>query len=205
MSTQSKPSAKRPYRKRRRAEAEEETRLRITEAAVDLHGSLGPARTTVSAVAERAGVQRATVYRHFPDEEALFGACSAHWLAQHPLPDLAEWAAVEDTDERLRAALSDLYAWYERGASMLERTTRDAALVPAMRAPVEAMGAWRAEAVATIVRGRPERGGRRRRLEAALGHAVTFATWRSLVREQGLSPPQAVDLMCALVGLAAAE
>lgn len=205
MSTQKQGTPKRPYRKRRRAEAEEETRRRITEAAVDLHGSLGPARTTISAVAERAGVQRATVYRHFPDEEALFGACSAHWLAAHPLPDLAAWASVEDPAERLRIALSDLYAWYERGASMLEKTTRDAALVPAMRAPVEAMAAWRAEALATIARGRPERGARQRRVRAAIGHALPFATWHSLVREQGLSRSQAVALMCGLVGVAASE
>ncbi len=203
MSTQRSPATKRQYRKRRRAEAEEETRRRITEAAVDLHGSLGPARTTISAVAKRAGVQRATVYRHFPDEEALFGACSAHWRAQHPLPDLAEWAAVEEPEERLRVGLSALYAWYERGEGMLERTTRDAALVPAMQGPVEAMAAWRAEAVATIARGRPERGTRRRRVDAAIGHAVTFATWRSLVREQGLTRAQAVELMRGLVALAA--
>ncbi len=196
---------RRPYRKRRRAEAEEETRLRITEAAVDLHGSLGPARTTISAVAERAGVQRATVYRHFPDEGALFGACSAHWRAQHPLPDLAEWAAIDDPSERLRVALADLYAWYERGEGMLEKTTRDAPLVPAMRSAVESMGAWFAEAVATILLGRPERGARRRRVETAIGHAVSFASWRSLVREQGLSNSEAVDLMHGLVGLAAGE
>jgi AcrR family transcriptional regulator len=203
MSTESIQASKRRYRKRRRAEQEEETRLRITEAAVDLHGSLGPARTTISAVAERAGVQRATVYRHFPDEEALFGACSAHWRARHPLPDLTEWAAVGDPSERLRIALGDLYAWYERGEGMLEKTTRDAALVPAMRPAVESMGSWFAEALATIVRGRPERDARRRRVEAAVGHAVTFATWRSLVREQNLSNSEVVDLMSGLVNLAA--
>jgi AcrR family transcriptional regulator len=204
MSTQTSHASKRKYRKRRRAELEEDTRLRITAAAVDLHGSLGPARTTISAVAERAGVQRATVYRHFPDEEALFGACSAHWRARHPLPDLAEWAAVGDHSERLRVALADLYAWYQSGEGMLEKTTRDAPLVPAMRAAVESMGAWFAEAIATILRGRPERGARRRRVEVAIGHAVSFATWRSLVREQGLSNSDAVDLMQGLVGLAAA-
>lgn len=205
MSTQTEAASRRKYRKRRRAELEEETRLRITEAAVDLHGSLGPARTTISAVAERAGVQRATVYRHFPDEEALFGACSAHWRAQHPLPDLADWAAVGDPSERLRRALCDLYAWYERGEGMLEKTTRDAPLVPAMRSTVESMGGWFAEAVATILRGRPERGVRRRRAEAAIGHAVSFATWRSLVREQDLSAAEAVELICGLVALAAGE
>jgi AcrR family transcriptional regulator len=205
MSTQSKSGPRRKYRKRRRAEAEEKTRLRITEAAVELHGSLGPARTTISAVAERAGVQRATVYRHFPDEEALFGACSAHWRAQHPLPDLAAWAAVEDPDERLRGALTDIYAWYEGGEWMLEKTTRDAPLVPAMRPAVESMGGWFAEALTTILRGRPERGARRRRVEAAIGHAAAFATWRSLVREQGLARARAVDLMCGLASLAASD
>lgn len=205
MSTKTSSAPKRKYRKRRRAELEEETRLRITEAAVDLHGSLGPARTTISAVAERAGVQRATVYRHFPDEEALFGACSAHWRAQHPLPDLAEWAAVGDPSERVRVALSALYAWYERGEGMLEKTTRDAPLVPAMRSAVESMGGWFAEAMTTILRGRSERGARRRRVEAAIGHGISFATWRSLVREQGLSNSEAVDLMHGLVAVAAGE
>jgi AcrR family transcriptional regulator len=203
MSSEKVSAPQRKYRKRRRAELEDETRLRITEAAVDLHGSVGPARTTISAVAERAGVQRATVYRHFPDEEALFAACSSHWRAQHPLPDLAEWAAIADPDERLRVALAAIYAWYERGEGMLEKTTRDAPAVPAMWGAVASMGEWFAEAVATIVRGRPERGARRRRVEAAVGHAVSFATWRSLVRDQGLAEAEAVDLMWGLVELAA--
>lgn len=203
MSNGNKTSPKRRYRKRRRAELEDETRLRITEAAVELHGSVGPARTTISAVAERAGVQRATVYRHFPDEEALFGACSAHWRSRHPLPDLAAWAAVGDHDERLRTALADLYAWYGTAEGMLEKTTRDAPVVPAMRPAVESMGAWLAAAVATILRGRPERGARRRRVEAAVGHAIAFATWRSLARDQGLADSEAVGLMCRLVSAAA--
>lgn len=202
MSRESNSEPKRKYRKRRRAEREDETRRRITEAAVELHGSVGPARTTISAVAERAGVQRATLYRHFPDEETLFDACSSHWASEHPLPDLAVWAAITDPEERLRVALSELYAWYESGQEMLERTTRDAALVPAMRSAVERMGSWYAEAIATLVRGRPERGARRRRVEAAVGHAVSFATWRSLARDQGLSDAEAVGLMHGLVELA---
>src|SRR5688572_25664124 len=96
---------KRPYRMQRRAELEEQTRVRITESTVELHGTVGPAKTTVSAVAERAGVRRSTVYRHFPDEAALFAACSAHWRAAHPPPDLARWAAVREPAERLEAAL----------------------------------------------------------------------------------------------------
>jgi AcrR family transcriptional regulator len=106
---------KRPYRMKRRAEQEAETRLRITESAVALHGSLGPARTSVSAVAEHAGVRRSTVYRHFPDEEALFGACSAHWTQSYPPPDIDAWRGVADPDKRLRTALGELYAYYRGG------------------------------------------------------------------------------------------
>jgi len=199
MSAQSSTGGKRAYRKRRRAELEAETRLRITEAAVDLHGSIGPARTTISAIAERAGVQRATVYRHFSDEEALFEACSSHWMGQHPLPDPAAWATIDDPDERLRTALRELYRWYERGESMLEKTTRDVALVPALRPAMEAFGGWFDAAADALLRGHPKRGARRRR--AAIGHALSFETWRSLVREQHLSRSDAVELMTRLVAV----
>jgi AcrR family transcriptional regulator len=198
MSKQSATGERRPYRKRRRAELEAQTRLRITEAAVDLHGSVGPARTTISAVADRAGVQRATVYRHFPDEDALFDACSSHWMAQHPLPDAAAWAKIEDPEERLRTALRELYEWYERGEYMLERTTRDLALVPALRPSMEAFRGWLDAAADAILRGRRERGARRRRVQAAVGHALAFETWRSLAVNQGLPRPEAVELMEAL-------
>jgi len=202
MSTKTSDAPKRRYRKRRRAEQEDETRLRITEAAVDLHGSLGPARTTISAVAERAGVQRATVYRHFPDEEALFGACSAHWLAAHPLPDLEGWSAIADPEARIRVALAELYSWFERGEQMLEKTTRDGPLVAAMQPAVKASAMWSEAAVETLLRGRPQRGERRRTVRAAIAHAISFFTWRSLVREQSLSEPLAVDLMATLVATA---
>jgi AcrR family transcriptional regulator len=203
MSTESQTANRRTYRKRRRAELEAQTRLQITEAAVDLHGTVGPARTTISAIAERAGVQRATVYRHFAGEEALFAACSSHWMSQHPLPDAAGWAEIEDRDERLRTALEELYGWYDRGEYMLEKTTRDVALVPAMLPAMEAFAAWLEAATEAIVSGRPERGARRRRVRAAVGHALAFETWRSLVRHQGLSQAQAVDLMTKLAAVAA--
>jgi AcrR family transcriptional regulator len=205
MSSQSPSATKRVYRKRRRAQLEEETRRRITEAAVDLHGSVGPARTSIAAVADRAGVQRATVYRHFPDEEALFNACSSHWMAQNPLPDPAAWTGIEDPDRRLQVALDELYAWYERGEYMLEKTTRDVALVPALRPSMEAFRGWFAGAADEILRDRPERGARRRRLRAAIGHALAFETWRSLVRNQGLSRAQAIEMMEALAAGAARD
>lgn len=194
--------SKRPYRKRRRAAAEEETRRRIAEAAMELHGSVGPARTTISAVAERAGVQRGTVYRHFPDEESLFLACSSHWAGLNPPPDPGSWEGIADSDERLRVGLSELYAWYARTEYMLEKTTRDASLVPAMGPAVEAFGAWYEAAAAVLARGRPERGARRRRARAAIAHSLEFDTWRSLVRRQGLDDHDAVELMTRLVGAA---
>jgi len=193
---------KRPYRKRRRAEQEDETRLRITEAAVELHGSVGPARTTFSAVAERAGVQRATVYRHFSDEAGLFQACSSHWLGEHPLPDLPRLETIDEPDVRLRAALADVYEWHKRGEDMLARVIRDVALVPALAPHLEALASWFDAAAETVVSGRSEQGDGGRRVRAAVGHALAFETWRSLVREQGLSQAEAIDLMVALVASA---
>jgi AcrR family transcriptional regulator len=178
-------------------------RRRITEATVDLHGSVGPAKTTVSAVAKRAGVQRATVYRYFPDEVSLFQACSAHWLAGHPPPDLDAWAKVADPEPRLRTALEQLYVWFESAEPMLEKTTRDVAVVPALQAPMEAFGLWFDAATDTLLRGRPERGARRRRVRAALGHAISFDTWRSLTHSQALTRKETVDLMVSFVAAAA--
>src|SRR5271167_2890270 len=100
------PDETRAYRMQRRAESQERTRLRITESAVELHGTVGPSRTSISSVAEHAGVRRSTVYRHFPDEAALFDACSAHWSESNPPPDLRSWAAIASPDERLRVALT---------------------------------------------------------------------------------------------------
>src|SRR4051794_25817709 len=115
---------KRPYKMKRRAELEARTKQRITESAVELHGTLGPARTSIKAVAEHAGVPRSTVYRHFADEEALFGACSAHWAAENPPPDISRWEKVDDPGERLEVALGELYAFYRRAGGMLDKCLR---------------------------------------------------------------------------------
>lgn len=199
MSTQTQ---KRVYRKRARAESEEETRLRITEAIMSLHEEVGPARTTVSAIADRAGVQRATVYRHFPDVEAQVEACSTHWLSLNAPPDPTPWAGIADPDERLEVALGDLYAWYERTEPMVVKLYRDAPLVPAIAVRIKARAAVMNAIADLLVKGRRERGSRRQRVRAAIGHAIEFGTWRSLVREQKLAPEDAVTLMAALVAAA---
>jgi AcrR family transcriptional regulator len=190
---------KRPYRMKRRAELEQRTRRRITESAVELHGTLGPARTSISAVADRAGVRRSTVYRHFPDEAALFTACTSHWMAANPLPDIPSWAAIEDPDERLRRALEELYAHYRRTESMMDNVLRDEATMSIVNRMLGGYRGYIAAARDTLVSGRRVRGRERRRVLAAIGHALAFATWRSLVRDQGLADSQATDLMCRLV------
>jgi AcrR family transcriptional regulator len=194
---------KRAYRMTARAELEAQTRLRITESTVALHGTVGPAHTSISAIAERAGVRRSTVYRHFPDETALFNACSAHWLARHPAPDLAAWRAVEDPDERLRAALGELYAYYRQTERMRANLLRDEAAMPVVRKLMGGYRAYLAAAADALVRGRGLRGAAARRVRAAVGHALAFPTWRSLARDEGLGDTEAAELMCRLVAAAA--
>jgi AcrR family transcriptional regulator len=194
---------KRPYRMKRRAEAEARTRRRITESAVALHGTIGPSRTSMSAVAERAGVRRSTLYRHFPDELALFNACSADWRAANPTPDLGRWGAIEDPDERLRTGLRELYAHYRRTERMRSNLARDEEVMPLVKQLYSRFRDYLAAAQDTLMAGRPTRGRARGRMRAAIGHALAFETWRSLACEQGLDDAQAVDLMCRLVAAAA--
>jgi len=193
---------KRPYRKRRRAELEAETRRRITESAVELHGSVGPSRTSVSAVAERAGVRRSTVYRHFPDEAALFEACSSHWAAANPPPDLTAWAAIRDPDQRLGVALPELYAYYRRTEAMIANLLRDEERMPVVKERFAAFHQFLAGAREVLLRGRGLRGRARRDVGAAIGHALSFTTWRSLAREQDLDDEAVAALMCRLVAAA---
>ncbi|MBI5106471.1 MAG: TetR/AcrR family transcriptional regulator [Solirubrobacterales bacterium] len=192
----------RPYRKRRRAEAEEATRRRITESAVALHGTRGPSRTSMSAVAEHAGVQRSTLYRHFPDEGALLDACTAHWAAANPLPDLETWAAVAEPDARLRTALTEMYAFYGRNEQMLGNLLRDEPAMPLVQQHFRPFREYLQAARDVLLAGRRMRGEARERTAAAIGHALSFPTWRSLVREQGLDQAQAVALLCRLVAAA---
>jgi len=188
----------RKYEKKRRAESEAETRRRITETAVELHGTVGPSRTSISAIAELAGVRRSTVYRHFPDEAALFDACSSHWAAANPLPDMGAWALIEDPDERLRSALDELYAFYRSTERMLENLLRDEETVPLVKEHFAGYRGYLAAARDVLLRGRVRGGRHRDQTRAAIGHALAFPTWRSLTREQGLNDAQAVELMCRL-------
>lgn len=188
----------RKYELKARAESQEQTRLRITEAAMSLHGSVGPAATTISAVAELAGVQRPTVYRHFPDEDALFQACSSHWIALHPPPDVGAWAAVKDPEERLEHALRAIYDYYAANEEMLGNLLRDRVSVPSIDALMQAYDGLLGAGVEVLLAGRGLRGKRRGRTRAAMGHALDYETWRSLERRHGLTRDDAVALMASL-------
>ena len=195
MSERQRPSRTRGYEMRKRAEDVGRTRQRIIEAAVHLHGTAGPAATSIAAIAERAGVTRLTVYRHFPDGTALFRACSGHWLAQQRPPRPEEWAAIGGGVERLTAGLADLYRFYRAGERMLTLVDRDLHAVPdAIREAWEAGNRRHAEVLADAW---PTAGGPVRR--AVIGHAAAFSTWRSLCRGQGLTDREAAGAMVALV------
>jgi AcrR family transcriptional regulator len=189
----------RKYELRKRARSQEKTRQRIVEALVDLHPDVGPARTTVKAVAERAGVQRLTVYRHFPDETSMIRACSAHFIADNPLPDPDLWREIDDPYIRTERAISDLYSYHARTEPMMEKVFRDIEEVPALAEAVNAVASTMSYFARIVV----ERWGvddeNRNVLQAAVGHSFMFDTWRSLVRTQGLDQDQAVQLMTRFV------
>lgn len=189
----------RAYRKTRRAATTAATRQRIVDAAVGLHMSIGPARTTVSAIAERAGVQRLTVYRHFPDPSSLLRACVAHGWSSYPPPDHRAWASEPDPERRLRLALKELYAYYDEVGDALGVIVGDFRRMPelaALNAPHLARWERMRE---TLERGWGARSRRRRALRAALSLSLELATWESLVQREGLSREEAVELMVRMV------
>jgi AcrR family transcriptional regulator len=186
-------ATKRKYELKKRAEQLAETRRRITETTVELHRTVGPAATQISEIARRAGVQRVTVYNHFPDDASLFSACSAHWRDLHPAPDPTAW------DGDLRTALRELYAWYSETEPMTANVLRDAQTLPALRAIVDGgLGAY-LDAVRGIL-AKPF--GASGRVDAALRAALDFHFWRALA---SLGEAEAAELAARFVELAAVE
>jgi len=194
---------KRSYELKARAERQRQTRGRIVDATVALHQELGPARTTVAEIARRAGVQRLTVYNHFPEEGELFAACQGQFLAQHPPPDFAAALALEDPRARVQAALAALYASYRAREPMTVNVQRDRGALPALDALMtQTLDAQLARLAGALAVPFGARGERSRRLHAALALALDFWTWHRLNRE-GLADGAAADLMAELVAAAA--
>lgn len=188
----------RKYKLKRRAERQKQTRQRIVEATVGLHTTVGPTRTTIAAIAERAGVERPTIYRHFPTLEDLFGACSSHGWKTNPAPDTEPWLAISDPEARLRHGLAQLYAFYERNQHGMWVILRDLEDMPELRPFASHRIAHRKRVCEVFVGAWPECDRRPKLLAAAVAHAVDFFTWRSL-RRQGLSNEEAVELLVGLV------
>jgi AcrR family transcriptional regulator len=192
-----KAPAARPYTMRARQSTVEETRLAITEATMRLHERVGPRATTVSAVAEEANVTRLTVYRHFPNDDALVVACSAHWSGLHPRPDPAAWARIHDPVARLRTALSEMYRWAETAAPMMTMIHRDVDVLPSFVG--QYLAADERHRVAVLAVGFRARGRAAQRLRAALAHALRLSTWQSLCIDGGLTDSEATDVMVGAV------
>lgn len=185
----------RTYTLKRRAERQAETRRRIVEAAVELHGRVGPAQTSFSMVAERAGVQRHTLYAHFPDERSLFLACSGLHHERDPMPDPDPWQAIDDPRERLRSAFTAIYGWYERNADLVACVLRDAEVHPIVREINDLRVGPRMRAYRDVLGDRLH-ATRRPMLDVML----SFFTWRTLARDCGLTSEEvlrlAVEVLC---------
>lgn len=171
----------------------------MLDAAVGLYERVGPAAATISAIAEQAGVQRLTIYRHFGDDAALLAAAYAHWRARHPAPDSARWRAVPDPRQRLRSALDALYAWYESAAPLLASLVHDQPRLPALAALLQPFDQYMLAVRDALADGWGVTGRPRGWLVALIGHAAGIETWRSLVRAQGLSSVDAARLMARTV------
>jgi AcrR family transcriptional regulator len=194
---------KRSYQMTKRAENQAQTRQRILESTAELHATIGPAQTTIIAVAKHAGVPRSTVYRHFQDEAALIVACAADWQSEHQPPSPGPWSRIEDPHERLQTALTELYSYYAGTGLMLDNVLRDETTMPII---TELLGRFRAYIAAVheiLMAGRPARGGARRRTSAAIAHALNFSTWRTLTHQ--LTNQEAAALMVELTNAAAQE
>jgi len=189
MSTQ-----KRRYELKARAEAQQATRDRIAAAAAALHEEVGIAKTTVADIARRAGVQRLTVYNHFPHLHALLPACTAHWLTEHPRPDLEPAFALADPAERLKAVLTSLYGWYRETAPMRRRVLGERATVPEL----DAWLARSSDPMLAELATRLSAGFDRPDARALVALALDFWTWQRLERE-GLGDAAAAELMTGVV------
>ena len=190
-------SEKRTYELKARATRQSETRERIVRATVELHREVGPARTTVAEIARRAGVQRLTVYNHFPELGELLAACQGHWLSRHPPPDPGPALALDKPEERLRAVLAPLYAWYRETAPMAASVRRDRALVPALDTLLAgSMDVRLKDLTGVLAAGFARRGRSQKRTRAAVALALEFWTWQRLSRE-GLGDEDAAALMAS--------
>jgi AcrR family transcriptional regulator len=189
---------KRKYTKTRRAEQQDRTREKIVDATVALHEKLGPAKTSIKAIAEKAGVQRLTVYRHFPDDISLFQACTSHYLGQHPPPDMTDWAGIQDARKRSHAALLAFYRYYRRTEKMWNVAYRDINDVKALQVPMGQFQAYLDQVRDDLLASWNVKQADRKSLAITLRHCLRFTTWASL-KNESLSDKKIVELVMGWV------
>lgn len=187
----------------RRRERIDTTRDRIVQAALDLHGEVGPAYTTISAVAERAGVERHTVYRHFPDLVSLFQACTEHGMRTSMLPSPDKWQDATDPIDRLRAALTAIYDYWRRNERLIGNILRDMPVSPELASGSQAYQdhlslIWRSVLVSW-----PGNDPASVSARALAATALEFGTWQALTQRYGLTDQAAVAAMVGAVQAAA--
>jgi len=185
---------KRKYQQKRRADKTEETRCQIVEATVKLHEELGPAQTSIKAIAETAGVQRLTVYRHFPDEASLFRACTAHWLEYHPLPAFSDWTDYDNPLDLTSRALLDFFRYYRKNERMWTVAYRDVEEVKALHEPMAAVEAYLDQIRDELLSAWTIKAEDKYQFSMTLRHCLRFSTWRSLKTEK-LSDKKIVELV----------
>lgn len=184
----------RKYTQTRRAEQQDETRERIVEAAVKLHEALGPAYTTIKAIAEEAGVQRLTVYRHFPDDASLFQACTKHYLGLHPPPDMSGWAEVIEASERSHTALTAMYRYFRQTEKMWRSAYRDVDQLEALKEPMSRFEAYLDAVADDLVKAWKLTDTAKKQLQDTLRHALRFSTWQSF-KQAKLSDRKMAELV----------
>lgn len=186
---------KRSYKMSERAKSQAETRQKIVEATMHLHEEIGPRNTSISAIAERAGVQRLTVYRHFPDETAVFQACTSHWLSLNPPPDPADWAEISEPVEKFRTAVAALYDYYSRTRAMWTVSFRDVSEVPALQQPMADVAAFLGSIADDLIAAFGDAADTDH-IGPTIRHVLHFPTWTDL-EDQGLTNTQKLDLVTA--------
>jgi len=174
----------RKYKKTKRAQQQEHTRERIVEATVALHEELGPANTSIKAIAERAGVQRLTVYRYFPDDLSLFQACTSHWLSFNPPPDIADWQEIEGAKERAATALLAFFKYYRGTETMWTGAYRDVEDIVALREVLKGFEGYIDQVRDGLLGPWKLTGKSKQQLSITLRHCLRFSSWQSLKREK---------------------
>jgi AcrR family transcriptional regulator len=180
----------RKYDMTRRASAAAETRRRIVDATLELHGEQGIAATSWDDIAARAGVGVGTVYRHFPSLDELIPACGEITRERIALPDPSLFDGLDTPAERLEHLVREAFAIYERAAPQLRAIRSEPDVHPNVAEAGEAVEAALTALVDAAVEPAADR--------AVVRALIDLGTWQAL-RDQGLGQTEAVAAIAGLL------